>query len=428
MKLRIRTATSETFASLKHSRNFRLFFGGQLISQIGNWLTMVAMVLLVLKLGGNGLSLGLLAVCQFGPVLFIGAWAGLVADRSDKRKLLLLVQTVAMAQSFALAGLAFMSRTPLLPLFLVAMVGGVTTAFDNPTRRSFVTEMVPEEDVSNAVSINSALMTSARVFGPALAGLLVVTLGFGWAFAIDGLSYLAVLLGLYLMRTEELRPSTPAPRAKGQVREGLRYVTTVPALWIPLVMMTVVGTLSFNFQIVFPLFVEKTLHGSITEFTVFYSIVSLGSLIAALGSARRTHITVEDVVKASAFFGAAMLVIAASPSLIWVAPFGMLVGFGSISFLVASTAIVQIEANANMRGRVLALQSMVFLGSTPIGGPILGLICDQFGARAGFVVGGVAALGAAGFGVIAGRRVLQAGGTPDRDEERNVTGEVAAAV
>ena len=165
----LRAAAGETFRSLR-VRNFRLFFGGQLISQVGNWLTLVAQTLLVLKLTDNGVALGVLAAAQFGPVLLLGPWAGLVADRSDKRRLLLIVQTIAMAQSFTLAALAFSGSPPVLAIYAVAFVGGVTIAFDNPARRAFVVEMVPDEDMHNAVSLNSALMTSARVVGPALAG------------------------------------------------------------------------------------------------------------------------------------------------------------------------------------------------------------------------------------------------------------------
>src|SRR5438270_5820105 len=188
----IRHAAAETFLSLR-VRNFRLFFSGQLISQVGNWLTLVAQALLVLQLTHNGVALGGLAAAQFGPVLLIGPWAGLIADRSDKRRLLLIVQVIAMAQSFALGALAFSGHAPVLAIYAVALVGGVTVAFDNPARRSFVVEMVPQEDVNNAVSLNSALMTSSRIIGPALAGLLITTVGFGWCFVGDGISYLAVL-------------------------------------------------------------------------------------------------------------------------------------------------------------------------------------------------------------------------------------------
>jgi MFS family permease len=256
-------------------RNFRLFFSGQFVSQVGNWLTLVGQTLLVLHLTGSGFKVGLLTACQFAPVLLFGAWAGVVADRADKRKLLIIVQFLAMAQSFALGALAFSGNPPVLAIYAVAFCGGCTVAFDNPARRSFVNEMVPESHVSNAVSLNTAIMMSSRIFGPALAGLLVATVGYGWCFTADALSYTAVIIGLWMMNPAELRPAPHAGRGKGQVREGLRYVRTVPELWIPLVMMAVVGTLTYNFQVVMPLFVKQTFHGGDGTFTLLYSVISV---------------------------------------------------------------------------------------------------------------------------------------------------------
>jgi MFS family permease len=403
MGARVRGATRDTFRSL-HTRNFRLFFTGQLISQVGNWLTMIAMTLLVLHLTDSGIAIGVLVGCQFAPVLVLGPWAGLIADRSDKRRLLLIVQMLAMVQSFVLAALAFTHDPPVLAIYAVALAGGFCTAFDNPTRRSFVVEMVPEADMQNAVSLNSALMTSARVVGPALAGLLVHTVGFGWAFAVDGLSYIAVLVGLKMMNTDELRPSPIATKAKGQVRAGLRYVRTVPDLWVPLVMMTVVGTLAFNFSVVMPLLAVRTFHGDDGTFTLLYSVVSVGALVGALATARRKAIEIHHLVLSAFGFGVAMVALAAAPTLGFAFPVALFVGLASIGFLTASTAIVQVRAAPEMRGRVLALQAMVFLGSTPIGGPILGAVCEAWGARAGLLVGGVACFVAATIGSLAVKR------------------------
>ena len=398
----LRRAASETFRSM-HVRNFRLFFSGQLISQVGNWLTLIAQTLFVLHLTNSGIALGALAAAQFGPVLLLGWWAGLVADRSDKRKLLLIVQTVAMAQSFVLAALAFSGHPPVWTIYVVAMVGGVTIAFDNPARRAFVVEMVPEEDMQNAVSLNSALMTSARVIGPAVAGLLILGAGYGWCFLADGLSYIAVLVGLWLMRTEELRPAQVTPKGKGQIREGLRYAGSVPELWVPLTMMAVVGTLSYNFQTIFPLFVTRDLHGTTLTFTTLFSLVSIGALMGALYSARRKTIGIGDVAVASLAYGVAMSMMTFAPSQWFAYPCGILLGIASISFLVASTAIVQIKSAPEMRGRVLALQAMLFLGSTPIGGPIVGWISQQFGARYAIALGALAALGAGAWGLAKAR-------------------------
>jgi MFS family permease len=286
----------------------------------------------------------------------------------------------------------------------VAFIGGITVAFDNPARRAFVVEMVPEEDMHNAVSLNSALMTSSRIIGPALAGLLVATVGFGWCFLTDGLSYLAVLAGLWKMRTSELRPSPVTVKARRQVREGLRYARSVPDLWVPLMMMAVVGTLSYNFQTVFPLFTTRDLHGTGTTFTVLFSVVSVGALIGALGTARRRSISVRAVALSALAYGIAMALMAVAPNQAVAFVVGVLLGVSSIAFLTASTSIVQIGAAPEMRGRVLALQAMLFLGSTPIGGPIVGWVSQQFGARYAIALGAVAAFGAGAWGLAVARR------------------------
>ncbi len=403
MKRRISSATRSTFRSLS-VRNFRLFFFGQLISQIGTWLTTVALTLLVLHLTKSGFAIGALVACQFGPVLLLGAWGGLVADRSDKRRLLIITQTLEMLQSFALAALAFMHHPPLAGFYVIAVAGGVMLAFDNPTRRSFVAEMVPDEHVQNAVTMNSALMTSSRIFGPALAGLLVVTVGFPWCFLIDGISYLAVIWSLWAMRTKDLFQPVRTPKGRGQVREGFRYICSLPEMWIPLAMMALVGTLTFNFAVVLPLFVERTFHGSDGTYTLLYSFLSVGSLVGALSAAHRRTIDLHHIVVAALAFGVAMLAFAASPTL-WLAfPIGLFVGATSIAFLTTTTAVVQLRSNPAMRGRVLAIQAIVIIGSTPIGGPLLGWVCDAFGVRSGLLLGGVAALVAAGGGYLAGRR------------------------
>ncbi|HUR77623.1 MAG TPA: MFS transporter [Acidimicrobiales bacterium] len=390
---------SATFRSLGH-RNFRLFFTGQSISQIGNWLTLVAQTLLVFKLTHSGVALGFLAAAQFGPVLLIGAFAGLVADRSDKRKLLFVIQVLAMLQSFVLAAVAFMPHPPVAAIFVVAVAGGIATAFDNPARRSFVVEMVPDEDINNAVSLNSALMTGSRIVGPALAGLLITTVGFGWAFLLDGVTYVAVLVGYARMNRDELRPPPVTEKGRGQIRDGIRYVRSVPELWIPLMMMTLVGTLAFNFQTVLPVYVARDLEGGTLTFTLLFSVVSAGSLAGALLTARRTHVGLSHVGKAAFGFGVAMTLLALAPNTPAAFVVGVLIGLTSIAFMTSSTAIVQTRANPSMRGRVLALQAIVFLGSTPIGGPIVGTISQELGARYALGLGAAACFGAALLGFL----------------------------
>jgi len=399
---RLRLLGAETFASMR-SRNFRLFFAGQGISQVGNWMTLVAQSLLVLSLTDSGIALGLLAVAQFGPVLILGPWAGLIADRSDKRRLLLVVQALAMVQSLLLAFVAF-TGSPVWTVYAVALFGGFTVAFDNPARRAFVVEMVPLDDVPNAVSLNSAIMTSSRVVGPALAGLLITTAGYGWAFLLDGISYIAVLASLAMMRTSELRPSPVAERTKGQIREGLRYVHNMPELFVPLVMMGVVGTLAFNFSTVMPLFVTRDLSGTDAMFTVLFSIVSVGSVAGALIAARRSEVTVRTVSISALAFGATLAGLALAPGFGIALAIAVLLGFCSVTFLTASTAIVQLRAAPEMRGRVLALQAMLFLGSTPIGGPIVGWVAEEFGARWSVALGALACAVAGAWGLSVAHR------------------------
>ncbi|MBV8385394.1 MAG: MFS transporter [Acidimicrobiia bacterium] len=409
------------------SRNFRLFFIGQLISNSGNWLTMVALTLLVLRLTGSGVAVGFVAACQFGPILVLSAFAGLIADRSNKLRLLKITQIGEMCQSFILAGLAFMHHPPLAALYATALAGGVLLSLDNPVRRSFVTEMVAQEDVANAVTLYSALVNASRIFGPALAGLLITTAGYGWAFGLDGISYISVLIALWMMHPEELRRVPVTPRGKGQVRAGLRYVRSMPDLWIPFVMLGVVGTLSYNFSVVFPLFVEHALHGSDASFTLVYTAFSFGALIGAFVVADRVTVGVNNIVRGAAAFGVTSLLLAAAPNVAATFPIVFVVGFSSIAFMTATTAIVQLRADQRMHGRVLALQSVLLIGTTPIGGPIMGAIADALGARIPLVIGGVAALAAALFGLLVGRRVLPAAQPVPPEPVEPQAADVAAA-
>jgi MFS family permease len=367
------------------------------VSNSGNWLTMIAMTLLVLHRTGSGSAVGWLTACQFGPILVLSSWGGVVADRSDKRRFLFVTQSLEMCQSVGLAALVFL-HAPTGAFYLVAVVGGVLLAFDNPLRRSFVTEMVSPEDIPNAVTLYSALVNTSRIFGPTIAGALVVTLGYGWCFAIDAASYLVVLAALAAMRPEELRRTSPAPRSRGQVRAGIRYVREVPELWISFTMLAVIGTLSYNFSVVFPLFVIKGLGGSDGTYTAVYSVFSVGSLLGALAVARRGTVRLGHIVGGAGVFGVSLLVLAASPGIAVVFPVVLLVGVCSISYVTATTAIVQVRAEPSMHGRVLALQTVLLVGTTPVGGPLLGAIADRLGDRAPLVVGGVAALVAAAGG------------------------------
>jgi MFS family permease len=393
-------ALGQTFSSLRH-RNFRLFFIGQSISNSGNWLTTVALTLLVLKLAGTGVGIGFVAVCQFGPILLLSAWGGAVADRSDKRRMLLITQSLEMLQSIGLAALAFMARPPLAALYAVATLGGVLLAFDNPLRRSFVTEMVPPDDLANAVVLYSTLVNLSRMFGPALAGLLVVTVGYGWCFAIDAASYVAVLCCLVMMRSADLHRSPSPLHTEGTVRESLRYVRSVPELWISSAMLAAISMLAYNFNVTLPLFVTRSLHAGEGTFTVLYSVLSCGSVVSALAIAHRRLSSMRDVVRGAAAFGVTLLLLAAAPNAAVAIAAAFVVGATSIVYITSTTAIVQVRGRREMHGRVLALQMVFVGGSGAVGGPLLGWIADTAGARALMIIGAVGCLGAAAFGAIA---------------------------
>ena len=401
----VRRTLRSTFLSLR-TRNFRLFFIGQTISNTGNWLTNVALTLLVLKLTDSGIGVGLLAACQYGPIFILSAWAGAIADRFDKRKLLFLTQSLEMTQSISLAIVAFMPHPPLGLLYGLAVFGGVLLSFDNPLRRSFVTEMVPRDDIPNAVVLYSIIINVSRIFGPALAGLLVVTVGYGWCFTLDATSYLAVLICLFLMRPEELWRPAKRPRVKGAVREGFRYVQSMPILWIPFVMLAAVSTLAYNFNVTLPLFVTDALNGSDGDFTLLIPSSAREPSPAHLSSPierwSRSGTSSEDLL-----FSAPACSSSRSCPMLAAFPAAFLVGVAGILYMTSTTSIIQVEARRDMHGRVLALQTVIIGGSAAFGGPLLGWMADTVGARALMVVGGVVCVGATVFGRVASKSAAQ---------------------
>jgi MFS family permease len=405
-------AVAGTFSSLRN-RNFRLFFIGQLISNTGNWLTNVALTLFVLHLGGSGLAVGLLTLCQYGPILLLSAWGGAIADRSDKRRVLYLTQGLEMAESAVLAVLAFVGDPPLAALFVTAACGGVMLAFDNPVRRSFVSEMVPPDDLPNAVVLYTTSANVSRIFGPTLAGLLVVTVGYGWCFTADAISYSVVLLGLWLMRSSELRPTPPVARAKGAIRESLRYIASLPNLWIPFATLLMVGSLGNNFNVTLPLLVTRSLHGSDGEFTLVYAVFSVGGVVAGLVVAHRHWVQLRHVAIGAVALGATSLALAAVPSVATAVPLALLVGAAGIFYFTPTTAIVQVEADPTMHGRLLALQAVFLVGTGSIGGLALGALADAAGARAPVVVGGAVCLAAGAWGALMIRRTAGRSGRPN---------------
>src|SRR5450755_980948 len=403
VRARTRTALGKTFQALS-TYNFRLFFIGQLISNTGNQLTNVALILFALKLGHSGLAIGALAACQFGPLVLLSAWAGAVADRSDKRKMLLVTQGLEMAQSIALAVLAFQPHPALVLLYAIGILGGVLLAFDNPLRRSFVPEMVSKDDLPNAVVLYSTIVALSQVSGPALAGALIATVGFGWCFALDAVTYLAVITGLAMMRERELYRQPPRARTGREVREGLRYVASVPRLWISFAMFAFIGVFSFNLRVALPLLVTGPLHGTEVAFTVLYTAMSCGAVIGTLVVAHRRLVELRHAVMAAFAAGCALLLLSFMPSVPAAVPVAFFVGAAIVVYMTASTTIAQVDTRRDMHGRVLALQTALIGGTALVGGPIVGQIADLAGGRAPIAVGGVVCLLASGLGELGRRR------------------------
>jgi len=400
---RARAALGKTFQSLAN-HNFRLFFIGQLISNTGNQLTNVALILFVLKLGHSGLAVGALAACQFGPLVVLSAWAGAVADRTDKRRALLVTQSLEMAQSATLAVLAFLPHPSLVALYALALAGGVLLAFDNPLRRSFVPEMVSKDDLPNAVVLYSTIVALSQVSGPALAGALVTTVGFGWCFALDAVTYLAVIACLIMMRARALFRQPPQARTGREVREGLAYVASVPRLWISFAMFACVGLFSFNLRVALPLLVTRSLHGTAVAFALLYAVMSCGSVVGTLVVAHKRLVELRHVIVGALALGGGMLLLSAMPSVRTAVLAAFFVGAAGIVYMTASTTIAQIDTRRDMHGRVLALQTALIGGAALVGGPLVGQIADLAGGRAPIAVGGVVCLLAAGLGELGRRR------------------------
>jgi MFS family permease len=401
-------AGRQTFRSLS-TRNFRIYIAGQIVSGSGSWMQQIAQAWLVLKLTNSGVALGVVTALQFLPVLLGGAWAGVIADRMDKRKLLIATSAVATVLALTLGLLTAFDVVELWMVYVLAMLLGGVTALDSPARRSFVTELVPEEHEANAVSLNSSVFTAARIVGPALAGIVIAAFGIPVCFFLNSFSFVAVIIAMLMLDTRAIRPARPVAREKGQLRAGLRYVWSIPALRTTLLMTAIIGTLSFNFQVTLSLMAKKVFDGDAGTFGALYALMSVGALAGSLVVAHREKATSRFVVVAALLFGGLMLVAAAAPTLEVLALVLLFMGGASIAFLSSAGALSQTRAEPQYRGRVAALFAVAFLGSTPIGGPIVGAISEWFGARAGLVLGGVTAVATGIWALVVLRKRVAAG-------------------
>jgi MFS family permease len=377
---RVRDAFDKTFRSLR-VRNYRLYFFGQTISLTGTWMQSVGQAWLVLRLTGSGVALGLTAALQFLPVLLFGPWGGLLADRVDKRKLVIGTQTAAGLLALTLGLLTAFDVVRLWMVFVLAVMLGVVNLVDMPARQAYVFEMVGPADIANAVSLNSVVVNGARVVGPAIAGFLIASVGIAPAFIANAVSYLAVIAGLLMMRPEEVTRTAPVARGPGQLREGLRYAWSRVELRRPLLLMAVVGTLAYNFSVVLPLFASETFKAGAQGFGGLFSLMGVGAVLGGLVVAARAKATPRLQAGAALVFGGAIALASSSPSLA-VATIAMLpVGVASSAFIATSNSLLQLNSTPEMRGRVMALFSVTFLGSTPIGGPFIGWVAERFGPR-----------------------------------------------
>jgi MFS family permease len=383
-------------SSLRH-RNYRLYFFGQLISVIGTWMQTIAQSFLVLALTHSGTQLGLTTAVRFLPLLLFGPAGGLFADQHDKRRILYVTQTLSglLAAVFAICLAA--GAMHLWVVYVLATALGFVNVFDNPARQSFISEMVPEEDLPNAVVLNSVSMNMARVFGAAVGGTVAAVLGLTLCFTLNAVSFAAVLLSLALMSTAALYPAKKVAKKKGQVVAGLRYVRTQREILIPLIMIAVVGTLAWEFQVTLPLMASKVFdgwifHNGAAAYGVMASVMGAGAVVGGLVSAGRVKPGPRSLCLAAIGWGIAIMAAALAPSMPTELVAMAFVGYGSITFNSFAKTTLQLSAKPEMRGRVMALWALAWLGSTPIGGPIVGWIGQEAGARWALVVGGVATL------------------------------------
>jgi MFS family permease len=377
------------------TRNYRLYFSGQLVSVPGTWLQTVAQAWLVLELSSSGSALGVTVALQTAPVLILGAWAGSVADAVDKRRLLLATQAFQGLLALALGVLALTGLVQLWMVWILALGLGIARAFDTPTRQAFVSELVSGEALSRAIGINSTVVSAARMVGPAAGGVIIALLGVGTCFLINAASFLGPLCGLLAMDVSRLhRPEVRAARGEHAVRAGLTYVRRRPDLLVPLTMMAIVGTLAFEFQVTIPLMAHSEFHLGATGFGLLYAAMGAGAVASGLTLAGKVPGRVKTLTIAAAAFGVTLAAAAAAPGPVVAAVCLAFAGAASVVYSSTTNATLQMRAEPMMRGRVVALYVIAFMGSTAIGGPLVGVIGEVVGPRAALATGAVGCVAA----------------------------------
>jgi MFS family permease len=403
---RVRAAARTTFRSLR-VRNYRIYFVAQIVSVSGTWMQSIAQGWLVLRLappGRAGVDLGIVFALQFLPMLLFGAYGGLIADRVDKRRLLYATQAAAGLLALVLGLLTAANTVVLWQVYLLALGLGFVNMFDNPARQTFVIEMVGKDDLPNAVSLNSVLMNGARVVGPAIGGILIATVGLAVCFLVNAASYVAVIIGLALMDGRALHRTGTVERARGQLRAGLHYVWRTPGIRDPLILVAVVGTLAYNFTVLLALFAKYTFGGGAGAYSVLTACMGAGAVIGGLVVAGRNRPNIHRLTAIGMVFGGLICLLAMSPTLAVAVAVVLPMGAFSIAFIATANATLQLRSDPSMRGRVMALYAIAFLGTTPIGAPLVGWISSETNPRAAFLVGGVATIGASAITLLRHRR------------------------
>jgi MFS family permease len=395
----VKRFSRDTFTSFE-VRNYRLYYIGQIISTSGTFMQSIAQAWLVLKLTDSGTALGIVSALQYIPILLFGTVGGVAADRFSKRTVLYITQSAAGLLALILGVLVATNTVTLGMVYVLAFMLGWVNVFDSPARQTFVIEMVGEDKLRNAITLYSSLVNLARVIGPTIAAVLIATIGIAPCFILNGLSYAAVIVMLALMRTSELHITPPLPVAKGQLREGINYVRTTPILRDSLLMLFIVGMLTFEFTVSLPLLAQYTFNAGASGLAYLTACLGFGAVIGGLAVASQRRNTIPLLITAAFIFGATVLAAALMPTLLLSGFILVFAGAASIYFTSLGNSILQLSSSPQMRGRVMSFWSMAFLGSTTIGGPLVGWFAQTFGDRWGLAIGGIAGLVAGLLGLI----------------------------
>lgn len=401
---RIGAAGRLTFAALAIP-NYRRYFVGQSISLVGTWMQMIAQSWLVLTLTRSSVDVGLVVAAQALPVLLLGPYGGVVADRVDKLRLMIALQSLMGVQALVLGVLTVAGAIRFWEIAALALLLGVNKAFESPSRQAFMLELVGVADLRNAVSLNSVLVSASRAVGPALAGVLIATVGDGVCFLANAGSFVAVVVSLVTMNRAALQPVERVARARGQLREGLRYIRRTPELAVPLAMMALIGTLAYEFSVSLPVFDSEALHGGAEGYGLMTAAMGVGAVVGGLVTAARGRTGLKPIVLAASGLGVFILLASLAPDLPLELAALAIVGAASVSLTAVGNSTLQLTAEPSMRGRVMALWFVALQGSTPIGGPLIGWIIAAAGARVGLGVGGAACLVVAALAAVALRHL-----------------------